>query len=102
LSSGDQFIGDIEKDIAPGCGLSLVIACLAHSFSYDESSGYCLSDPISGGIAQRWDARIDGNDVFIGELLPVCAQPLVSKNLNNIIQLAIVSQALDRKYGPDE
>jgi nitrite reductase/ring-hydroxylating ferredoxin subunit len=37
LSNGDLlYSGDIE-DIAPQCGLTLIIACPAHSFTYDAS-----------------------------------------------------------------
>jgi len=99
MSKSDQLIGDIE-DYAPGCGLGVVVACPAHAFTYDAASGYCLSNPGSGGRASRWEARLDRGGVFVGSLIPVSTfVPAVTKEQADRMQLALVGQALERKYG---
>ena len=100
MSKADLLVTDIE-DVAPGCGIGAIVACPAHAFTYDMESGYCLSNPgRTGGRASRWATRIAGDDVFVGARLPESdAVPSVSKKQADAIQLALVSQALDRKYG---
>lgn len=102
LSNGDILqAGDIE-DISPTCGIRLVVACPAHTFTYDTSTGVCLSDPISGRTARRWEVKLEDGGVYIGAAMPPSAtRPSLSKDENDRIQMKIVVQALDRKYGPE-
>ncbi len=65
-------------------------------------SGACLSNPESGGTSRRWEVKIQDGDIFIGSLMPEAAKiPTISKENIDKIQLEVVSQALDRKYGPE-
>ena len=98
LSKGDLLIGDIE-DIAPDCGVGGVVACPAHAFTYDLASGYCLSNPDSGGKATCYEAMVHDGAVYIGRPRVNPLPPSLTKEQTDSIQLRLVSQALDRKYG---
>ena len=99
MSKGDLLVGDIE-DLAPGCGLGPIVACPAHAFTYDASSGWCLSNPGSGGRTSRWEAKIEGESVLVGPIVPSSGEPpVLTKEQCDNIQLRMVGQALDRKYG---
>jgi nitrite reductase/ring-hydroxylating ferredoxin subunit len=100
LSGGDQLkINDIE-DLAPGCNLGTILACPAHAFIYDMKSGYCLSNPDGGRYAERWEVIRNGSHFTIGNKFPKSMDvPRVTKEQSDKIQLMLVGQALDRKYG---
>ena len=100
MSRGDVLQQDIEE-IAPKCGLGIVVACPAHAFTYSLASGACLSNPASGGKAVRYAAKLEGGAVWVGGSLPASdvVHP-VTKEQTDRIQLCLVGQALDRKYGP--
>lgn len=101
LSRGDLLQQDIEE-IAPNCGLGIIVACPAHAFTYALASGACLSNPASGGRAVRYEAKIEGGGVWVGGSLPTSdvVHP-ITKEQSDKIQLCLVGQALDRKYGAD-
>ena len=107
LSNGD--IGDVE-DIAPGCGVDLVVSCPAHAYIYDAKSGKCLSNigggvhhgsfvarltgvilmlySAGGGVARVWETRVDDNgQVFVGSMVPRVAGPDISREDGDRIQV---------------
>ena len=97
MSRGDLFLGDIE-DIAPKCGP--VVACPAHAFTYDLRSGLCLSNPREGGRAVCYSIKLQEGGVWVGTQLKATSDaPPVTKEQADQIQLLLVGQALDRKYG---
>lgn len=100
----DLLGGDVED-----LGSGPIIACPAHTYLFDATTGSCLWDasrcaPPSTPAMRTFDVVEESDEIWVRVRSPAAVSTAEAwdQKAADALQMEMVNRALDRKFGPDE